>query len=186
MAIINNYCMNCNFYRFLLQKLFLNLQLFFHQVLLSVRTVCRSYRIAIYHIHFLAEIIHNLLDLSFLIFLLLTLPFVGDTTRQILLRGSSSGVTEAKKRIEDIIHNQMVKNGGGSYGASGRDGGGGGGASLDHPFIVKLPVPNDKVGIIIGKGGMTIKGIQERSRATVQIPPGADEDNPQVIRYQTM
>jgi far upstream element-binding protein len=97
-------------------------------------------------------------------------------------------VTEAKKRIEDIIHNQMVKNGGGSYGASGRDGGGGGGggASLDHPFIVKLPVPNDKVGIIIGKGGMTIKGIQERSRATVQIPPGADEDNPQVIRHQTM
>ena len=98
-------------------------------------------------------------------------------------------MTEAKKRIEDIIHNQMVKNGGGSYGASGRDGGGGGGgggASLDHPFIVKLPVPNDKVGIIIGKGGMTIKGIQERSRATVQIPPGADEDNPQVVMYHIM
>ena len=106
------------------------------------------------------------------------------------MRGSSSGVTEAKKRIEDIIHNQMVKNGGGSYGASGGGGsggghGGGGGATLDHPFIVKLPVPNDKVGIIIGKGGMTIKGIQERSRATVQIPPGADEDNPQVIHHTT-
>jgi len=36
------------------------------------------------------------------------------------------------------------------------------GKELDHPFVVKLPVPNDKVGIIIGKGGMTIKGIQVR------------------------
>jgi far upstream element-binding protein len=51
---------------------------------------------------------------------------------------------------------------------------------LDSPFVVKLPVPNDKVGIIIGKGGMTVKGIQERCRATVQIPVAADEDNPQI------
>ena len=90
------------------------------------------------------------------------------------MRGSSGGVQEAKKRIEDIIHNQMVKNSGGSYGSNAN-----GTRDLDHPYVVKLPVPNDKVGIIIGKGGMTIKGIQERSRAVVQIPPGADEDNPQ-------
>lgn len=98
----------------------------------------------------------------------------GDTTRQILLRGAGSAVAEAKKRIEDIINNQLMKNSGHSSGQSM------GGKELDHPFVVKLPVPNDKVGIIIGKGGMTIKGIQERSKAMVQIPPGADEDNPQV------
>lgn len=102
----------------------------------------------------------------------------GDTTRQILLRGSSSAVAEAKKRIEDIIQNQLSRNSGHS--------GSGGGRELDHPFVVKLPVPNDKVGIIIGKGGMTIKGIQERSRAVVQIPPGADEDNPQVIHFSIL
>ena len=96
-------------------------------------------------------------------------------------------MAEAKKRIEDIIQNQMMKNSGGSYGHGHGHGASGGGdrTNLDHPFIVKLPVPNDKVGIIIGKGGMTIKGIQERSRATVQIPPGADEDNPQVIHLIT-
>jgi len=42
----------------------------------------------------------------------------GDTTRQILLRGASGAVAEAKKRIEDIINNQLMKNSGHSSGYS--------------------------------------------------------------------
>ena len=36
--------------------------------------------------------------------------------------------------------------------------------SLDTAFVLKIAVPNEKVGVIIGKQGMTIKGIQERTR----------------------
>jgi hypothetical protein len=41
---------------------------------------------------------------------------------------------------------------------------------LHSSFLVKLPVPNERVGTIIGRGGVTIKGIQERSKATIQTP----------------
>jgi far upstream element-binding protein len=49
---------------------------------------------------------------------------------------------------------------------------------MNQPFIVRVCVPNDKVGLIIGKGGITIKTIQERSRTQIQIPSEPDADNP--------
>lgn len=99
----------------------------------------------------------------------------GETLRSIVLKGTPANVNEAKSRIDDIINTQIAKLSGSSTG------GGGGNAQkeMDYAFVVKLPVPNDKVGFIIGKGGMNIKGIQERTRAHVQIPPNPDEDNPQ-------
>ena len=39
---------------------------------------------------------------------------------------------------------------------------------------VYIAVPDDKVGLIIGKGGVTIKDIQSRCRVKIQIPPSAD------------
>jgi len=45
---------------------------------------------------------------------------------------------------------------------------------------VTVKVPNNDVGLVIGKGGMNIRNIQERSGANVQIPPGPDADNPMV------
>ena len=39
---------------------------------------------------------------------------------------------------------------------------------------IQIVVPDDKVGLIIGKGGMTIKDIQARTRVKVQIPQSAD------------
>jgi far upstream element-binding protein len=108
----------------------------------------------------------------------------GETLRQIILKGYEPAVREAKKRIDDAITTQMSKNAGlHSGGGSGDRGGGdrsGGYKELDSAFLVKLPVPNDKIGIIIGKGGMTIKGIQERSGAIVQIPPTPDVNDPSV------
>ncbi len=95
----------------------------------------------------------------------------GDTMRSIIIKGSPANVNDAKRKIDDIIEGHVERSRPVSQ-PSTRD--------MDCAFIVKLPVPNDKVGIIIGKGGMTIKGIQERTRANVQIPQVPDDDNPQV------
>ena len=41
-----------------------------------------------------------------------------------------------------------------------------------------MKVPNDKVGLVIGKGGQTIKGIQQRTGTDIQVPPFPDSDDP--------
>ena len=45
---------------------------------------------------------------------------------------------------------------------------------------VTCKVPDADVGLVIGKGGMQIKLIQEKSGANIQIPQMADTDNPAV------
>jgi polyribonucleotide nucleotidyltransferase len=45
---------------------------------------------------------------------------------------------------------------------------------------VKVEVPDADVGLIIGKGGTTIKSIQETTGASIQIPPSGNADNPSV------
>jgi len=95
----------------------------------------------------------------------------GETLRSIVIKGEPANVNEAKSRVDDIINGHLAKqNPTGSSNA----------IVLDNAFVVKLPVPNDKVGIIIGKNGATIKSIQERTNAIIKIPQGPDEDNPQV------
>lgn len=95
----------------------------------------------------------------------------GETLRSIIVKGDQANVTEAKSRIDDIINNHLAKQNPSSASSS---------IVLDNAFVVKLPVPNDKVGIIIGKNGATIKTIQEKTGAVIKIPQGPDEDNPQV------
>lgn len=99
----------------------------------------------------------------------------GETLRSIIIKGSPEGVNEAKSRIDDIINTQLAKLNPQSASNNNNYQ-----RELDHAFIVKLPVPNDKVGIIIGKGGMTIRGIQERTNSTIQIPAGPDDNDPTV------
>ena len=103
----------------------------------------------------------------------------GETLRSIVLKGRPEAVAECKRMIDEIISSRQQNapmGGGGGFGGQKvhvvRE--------LDQAFILKVSVPNDKVGVIIGKQGMTIKGIQERSRAMIQIPSNADEDNPNV------
>lgn len=102
----------------------------------------------------------------------------GETLRSIILKGLPEKVAECKKMIDEIIQNKLNNNmqrgGGGAYGQ--QDGGQGQGGNksfqqrdLDHAFVLKVPVPNDKVGVIIGKQGMTIKGMQERCRVLIQV-----------------
>lgn len=112
----------------------------------------------------------------------------GETHRTITLTGTPDAIADLRRKIDEIIAARLAQQSGGG-GMGGGMGGMGGGApqaprakpqDMDHAFILKVPVPNDKVGIIIGKGGSTIKSIQERSRAAVQIPAQPDEDNPAV------
>lgn len=43
-----------------------------------------------------------------------------------------------------------------------------------------VQIANEKVGLIIGKAGSTIKSIQQKTGAHIQIPPSADSDNPNI------
>ena len=61
-------------------------------------------------------------------------------------------------------------NGAGQAGYGGA-GYGGGGASAGATSSIVIEVPNDKVGLVIGKAGMTIKELEQRSGARVQITP---------------
>lgn len=104
----------------------------------------------------------------------------GETKRSIFLKGTPSAIADLKQKVEEII----LARSGGTVGGSATT------ASSNIPkltaptpdlrtaVVLKVAVPNDKVGIIIGKGGMTIKNIQDKSRTTIYIPPAADEDNP--------
>lgn len=47
-------------------------------------------------------------------------------------------------------------------------------------ILVEIKVPDTDVGLIIGKSGVTIRGIQDRSGANIQIPQSGDLDNPAV------
>jgi far upstream element-binding protein len=100
----------------------------------------------------------------------------GDTTRKIELRGSQSAVNELKRLVDEVVMNKKS----GGMGMDKSMSGGGVPSDFQHAVILKIVVPNDKVGLIIGKGGLTVKGIQERTRSNVYIPPAADDDNPGV------
>jgi predicted RNA-binding protein YlqC (UPF0109 family) len=60
------------------------------------------------------------------------------------------------------------------YGPQPTGGGGGGGAGRGGPESIEFQVPNDKVGLVIGRMGATVKGVQDRTGTHVQIPKEAD------------
>ena len=48
-------------------------------------------------------------------------------------------------------------------------------AALTSPAnALYLAIPDDKIGLVIGKGGVTIKEIQNRCQVKIQIPQSAD------------
>ena len=113
----------------------------------------------------------------------------GEPMRVITLSGSPDAVAELRRRIDEIVQSKMNERGGGGgayggapgaapYSAPSNRGGGNNQGELDTPIVMKIPVPHDKVGIIIGKAGATVKMIQERTRTIVKIPPEPDADNP--------
>jgi far upstream element-binding protein len=121
----------------------------------------------------------------------------GSTLRIItLVAATQESISSCRAIIEEMVQerlrlNQEQQNGHSRFG-------GGGGASIGPgsnaaaqavqlqnalamgQSHIKVAVPNNDVGLIIGKGGATIKSIQERSGANVQIPTGPDADNPMI------
>ena len=105
----------------------------------------------------------------------------GMPERQCTLTGPPMAIAQARAAIERIIASEGTgPNRGGPMGMSG-GGGGGGGGGAGGGGMFEMMVPGVKVGLIIGKGGETIKQLQERSGAKiiiVQDSPEAAQEKP--------
>ena len=102
----------------------------------------------------------------------------GSETRPVKLKGARQSVEQCRGQINQIIKDRenelqggFIPSGGGGGGGSGAYGPGGAQAT-NH-----LTIPDDKVGLVIGKGGGTIKGVQARTGANIQIPGEADAND---------
>jgi len=118
----------------------------------------------------------------------------GTTQRIITLTGASpEAVGMCRGIIEEMVQERARLNdnrgggggGGGGFGGAAGANAAGQAAQLQRALsegqaLVTVAVPNNDVGLIIGKGGMTIRSIQERSAANIQIPQSPDHDNPSI------
>jgi len=111
-----------------------------------------------------------------------------------LTAATQESINTCRSIIEDMVRERLRLNEdqqGGSRGmmGSGLSGPGANAAAqaaqLQHALSdghahVVVTVPNNDVGLIIGKSGTTIRSIQDRSGANVQIPSGPDVGNPMI------
>jgi len=102
----------------------------------------------------------------------------GQSVRMCTLTGNPDSIAKAKALIDDVIENNgnMMGGGGGAGGGGGVGGVGGGGSGaggMSHgggqPGLFEIMVPGHKVGLVIGKGGETIKMLQDQTGAKIII-----------------
>lgn len=86
------------------------------------------------------------------------------STRPVELTGTVENINKAEKLIREVI---AEADAGGSPALVAR----GFGASHSGSEVHEMQVPNEKVGLIIGKGGETIKSLQTKSQARIQLIP---------------
>lgn len=96
----------------------------------------------------------------------------GDTTRVITIKGAPDNIADLKRRVEEVVALQQAGAAPTKAPAIKKD--------MNFPFIMNLPVPNDRIGAVIGRAGATVKSIQEKSGATLYIPTEPDVGNPLV------
>ena len=91
--------------------------------------------------------------------------------RRIDISGAAGPVADALQMVNDILRESAIGSGGGG-GASrgGGSGGGGGGSSVE----LDVPVPVEMLGRVIGRGGETIRRLQEESGARIQVERDAN------------
>ncbi|XP_046385653.1 far upstream element-binding protein 2 isoform X2 [Ischnura elegans] len=95
-------------------------------------------------------------------------------------------LSRARELILNIVHQRSRSEGGGGDRVGGGGGGSGGGLSDmnmggGNPAHVEIMVPGPKVGLIIGRGGETIKQLQEKSGAkmvVIQDGPQQEQEKP--------
>ncbi|KAI1315987.1 hypothetical protein EDD11_010569 [Mortierella claussenii] len=107
----------------------------------------------------------------------------GDRERFVNIIGQPAGIEDAKRQIQEIITSSQTgeRLGGGSYGGGGygsgsygMGGGGGGGGSGGYGRAgssATIQIPSAKVGLVIGRGGETIRDLQDRSGARIAVTP---------------
>ncbi|KAF8376920.1 hypothetical protein HHK36_030291 [Tetracentron sinense] len=88
------------------------------------------------------------------------------SSRPVELLGSLESINKAEKMIKDVIV-EAEAGGSPSLVAMGFSIAQAGGATEQ----IQIDVPNEKVGVIIGKGGQTIKNLQTKSGARIQLIP---------------
>ncbi|CAN0928029.1 Far upstream element-binding protein 3, partial [Linum grandiflorum] len=88
------------------------------------------------------------------------------TTRPVEIIGTLASISKAEKLIHAVIAEASV---GGSPSLVAR--GHPSAQSTGAPDQIEMQVPNEKVGLIIGKGGETIKGLQTKTGARIQLIP---------------
>lgn len=85
--------------------------------------------------------------------------------------------SRAKELVLSIVNQRSRSEGIGDMNMSG----GGSGGMMGHPGFVEIMIPGPKVGLIIGKGGETIKQLQEKSGAkmvVIQEGPSQEQEKP--------
>mmetsp|Transcript_48401 Transcript_48401/g.139201 ORF Transcript_48401/g.139201 Transcript_48401/m.139201 type:complete len:641 (-) Transcript_48401:2157-4079(-) len=101
----------------------------------------------------------------------------GQTHRVITLQANSqSSIDQCREMIESMVQDRVRAAGGGPA-AGPKDAKVQEALSMGHA-LVKVDVPDADVGLIIGKGGATIKAIQDQTGAQVQIPPSGVSEKP--------
>jgi far upstream element-binding protein len=128
----------------------------------------------------------------------------GQTHRVITLQATSKeAIAMCREMVESMVQDRIRAAGGNTNSSGGggrdhhhrdRDDLRGGGSShnantveakvsealaVGH-VLVNVDVPDADVGLIIGKGGTTIKSIQDSTGSAIQIPPAGNPDNPAV------
>lgn len=93
----------------------------------------------------------------------------GQPVRMCTLTGSPEAISQAKVLIDGVIANSP----GGADAAQGARGGGGGPpggmGGMGGGQTVEIMVPGNKVGLVIGKGGETIKNLQMQTGAKISV-----------------
>ncbi|XP_050366282.1 uncharacterized protein LOC126784816 [Argentina anserina] len=102
-------------------------------------------------------------------------------TRPVEITGSLESISKAEKLINAVI---AEADAGGSPSLVAR--GVATAQAVEAAEQVQIQVPNDKVGLIIGRMGDTIKGLQARTGARIQLipqhPPKGDESKERTVR----
>ena len=91
--------------------------------------------------------------------------------RKISISGAAGPVADALQMVNDILREAGIGGGGGAMGAGGGRGPGG---SAGQSVELDVPVPPDMLGRVIGRGGETIRRLQEESGARIQVERDAN------------
>ncbi|KAG5175658.1 hypothetical protein JKP88DRAFT_337901 [Tribonema minus] len=112
-------------------------------------------------------------------------PLANNYMVPVLCRGPPDAVEAARRHVMEVVEHRQAQldaeaAAGGGGGAIGPTGPPAGGAAAGADAVSQtIVVPNDRVGLIIGKGGNNVRNLQLRTGAQIKIPPGPDAGDPE-------